>query len=267
MGTDGLMKAGFVSVAPLFLLFLQTACRPAPRVEGDEEREEPVRQESPEGVADSGERQELSREPFEVWLCPMHQDQRATTPGYCPTCQHEMVQRFLIYSYSCPMHSDVDEEQPGSCPVCSMDLVVTTRAARWVCPDDPQEVRSVPGGFCSESGAPMVLESIPLAHGDHNARHGGIVFMVAEGHYHIEGVLDPEGEFRVYFYDEFTRPIDAGDFAARIGSRSLERGQGTAYLRTFFDPPETYPVEVPLHVRFPTTDEEHRFDFLFAQDR
>ena len=147
-----------------------------------------------------------------------------------------------------------------------MNLVATTRLLQWYCPDNPNEVSRVPGGICTDSGEPMALRSIPLAHGDHNPRHGGIVFMVPDGHYHLEGVLLPAGEFRLYFYDEFTQPLEADAFAARIGTRTLEPSEGDAYLKTSFDPPSTYPVEVALHVRIPGADEEGRFDFLFVEN-
>lgn len=103
-----------------------------------------------------------------------------------------------------------------------------------------------------------------MAHGDHNERHGGVLFMTPDGYYHLEGVLSPEGEFRLYFYDDFTEPIDANGFPARIGSQHLAPTEDNAYLTASLDPPEAYPAEVVLHVRFPRTQEESRFDFLFV---
>lgn len=105
-----------------------------------------------------------------------------------------------------------------------------------------------------------------MAHGDHNARHGGIFFMAPDGHYHLEGVLLPEGEFRVYFYDDLTQPMDADAFAARIDDQPLEPTEDAAYLRASFEPLDDYPVEVRLRVRFPSSEEEGGFDFVFVEN-
>ena len=105
-----------------------------------------------------------------------------------------------------------------------------------------------------------------MAHGDHNPRHGGILFMAPNGYHHVEGVLSPEGEFRLYFYDDLTRPLEADGFPARIGSGQLEPTEDNSYLVAFLDPPEGYPTEVVLHVRFPRSEEESRFDFSFVEN-
>lgn len=48
-----------------------------------------------------------------------------------------------------------------------------------------------------------------LAHMDHSPRHGGTFFKAADGIHDLEGTLVGDREFRLYNYDEFTRPIDA----------------------------------------------------------
>ncbi|HXV60340.1 MAG TPA: heavy metal-binding domain-containing protein, partial [Vicinamibacteria bacterium] len=162
-----------------------------------------------------------ARESFEVWLCPLHRDEQAVGPAACPICERPMVKRLLVSSYSCPMHPHIDREEPGTCNICYMDLVAMTRELQWYCPDDPREVSAVPGSVCSKSGDAMALRTIPMAHGDHNPRHGGILFMAPDRYHHLEGVLSPEGAFRLYFYDDFTEPMDASDFHARIGAETL----------------------------------------------
>lgn len=258
-----MVKAGFLAA---LLTLWQSACAPAPPPVGDDEKSAQWQQQEQREQQQQAGQEEPAPESFEVWLCPVHHDQQMVAAGSCPICQRDLVRRFLVSSYSCPMHPHVGQDQPGACPICAMELVATTRQLQWYCADNPDEVSNVPGGICSESGEPMVVRSLPMAHGDHNPRHGGIVFMAPHGHYHLEGVLLPEGEFRLYFYDELTQPVDPDVFAARIGTRPLEPTEGAAYLTTSFDPPETYPVEVALHVRFPSVEEEGRFDFLFVEN-
>ncbi|MFO0972923.1 MAG: heavy metal-binding domain-containing protein [Phycisphaerae bacterium] len=83
--------------------------------------------------------------------------------------------------YACPMRCEGERtyDRPGRCPVCRMAL------------------------------------ADPAAHQDHRPRHGGTFFMAPDGVHHLEGVATGQGEFRVYFYDEYTRPVGAGQFAAR----------------------------------------------------
>jgi hypothetical protein len=44
-------------------------------------------------------------------------------------------------------------------------------------------------------------------HMDHNSKHGGVFFMALDEMHHLEGVLEPPGIFRVYVYDEYTKPL------------------------------------------------------------
>ena len=112
------------------------------------------------------------------------------------------------------------------------------------------------------------------AHGDHNPRHGGILFMAPDGVHHLEGALE-DGAFRLYFYDSFTRPIDPGPFGARAVPAD-ERGAplgDPVPLATVTGALET-PVEAAAgeraaftaFVQFPDRDDEDRFDFIFLSD-
>ena len=210
------------------------------------------------------------RETYEVWLCPVHRDEQAAGPGRCPVEGRELVRRLLVPSYSCPMHQHIDEEEPGQCPICKMDLVPTTRELEWFCTDYPEVVSSAPGN-CPD-GSAMDVRSIPMAHGDHNPKHGGILFMAPDGFHHIEGTLDAAGRFRLYIYDDFTKPMAATGFEARVGvdendaeATRLVPAEGGAFLEAVLPVPERYPVELVAHVGFPGTHEsEARFDFIFA---
>jgi hypothetical protein len=205
----------------------------------------------------------------EVYLCSLHRDVQATAPGTCSTCGRELVQRFLVSSYSCPMHPSIDEEESGNCPLCGMTLVPTTRELQWSCPDRPEILKSSPG-VCSD-GKLMDRRSLPMAHGDHNARHGGILFMAPNGYHHLEGTLAEDGTFRLYLYDDFTRAIDPRGFRARIDDAILTLSPDGAHLETRLSRRDSADrTDVVLHLRFPGDEEpeghEARFDFVFVPD-
>ena len=203
-------------------------------------------------------------ETFEVWLCPIHRDEQSIGPDNCPVGGREMVKRILVSSYSCPMHQHIDEEHEGKCPICNMNLAPTTRELQWFCPDHPEILSAEPGN-CPD-GSTMHVRSIPMAHGDHNAKHGGILFMAPNGYNHLEGTLDEEGTFRLYLYNDFTKPIDSAPFEARVNDTDLTPVPDGAFLTAFVGEPETYPSELVVHVNFPGAHEdEARFDFIFVE--
>lgn len=175
-----------------------------------------------------------------------------------------MVQRILISSYSCPMHQHIDEDHEGKCPICSMNLAPTTRELQWFCPDNPEILNAMPGQ-CPD-GSSMHIRSIPMAHGDHNAKHGGVLFMAPNGYNHLEGTLDEEGTFRLYLYNDFTKPIDATPFEANVNGVALAPVAEGEYLSASVGAPATYPSEHVVHVTFPGAEKvESRFDFIFVE--
>ncbi len=52
-------------------------------------------------------------------------------------------------------------------------------------------------------------DSNEKAHMDHKPKHGGSFFMSLDNKHHLEGVLLPPGTFRVYLYDDHTKPLKA----------------------------------------------------------
>jgi hypothetical protein len=92
----------------------------------------------------------------------------------------EVLHKYVPKEYTCPMRCEGEKSYtaPGKCPKCGMNL---------------SELK---------------------AHMDHQPKHGGIFFMAPDQKHHLEGTLSKEGEFRIYFYDEFTRPIPAAKFEA-----------------------------------------------------
>lgn len=210
--------------------------------------------------------QKPAGEMFEVWLCPIHRDEQSVGPDNCPVCDRDMVKRFLVSSYSCPMHSHIDQDHEGECPICSMNLVPTTRELQWYCPENP-EILSPEPGECPD-GSSMHIRSVPMAHGDHNPKHGGILFMAPNGYHHLEGTLDEDGNFRLYLYNDFTKPINATPFEARVNEADLEPKEDGAFLGASLEAPKSFPAEMVVHVEFPGTHgskDEARFDFVFTE--
>jgi hypothetical protein len=104
-----------------------------------------------------------------------------------------------------------------------------------------------------------------MAHGDHNPKHGGVLFMAPNGYHHIEGTLEDDGTFRLFVYDDFTKPIPAVGFEAESDGVPLLLSPESEFLTAKLDPPGKVPAEVVVHVRFPGDFEKAaRFDFVFA---
>lgn len=202
------------------------------------------------------------RESFPVYLCAAHPDEQATGPGVCAKCGRELVLRTLVSSYSCPMHPAIDELREGACPICRMSLVRTTREVQWFC-EGRADIVSSTFGLCPD-GRPMETRTVTMAHGDHNPRHGGILFMAPNGYHHLEGTLEEDGKFRLYLYDDFTRPLAVDGFQARAGEIPLEASADGSLLSVNVDR-SVDPVEIVLHLRFPEDAEEARFDFIFSR--
>jgi hypothetical protein len=142
-----------------------------------------------------------------------------------------------------------------------MNLVRTTREVQWFC-EGRADIVSSTSGLCPD-GRSMETRTVPMAHGDHNPRHGGILFMAPNGYHHLEGTLEADGRFRLYLYDDFTRPLAVGGFHARAGDVPLEASDDGSSLSVDVDR-SVEPVEVVLHLRFPEETEEARFDFIFS---
>lgn len=111
------------------------------------------------------------------------------------------------------------------------------------------------------------------AHGDHDAKSGGVLFMAPNEMHHIEGTYAPKCGFQVYIYNAFTKSIAVGRFRAFIkiigevndeeveAVRFLSPNSDNTYLRAGMPHGLKQPFEVELYVKFPENEEVEVFNF------
>ena len=105
-----------------------------------------------------------------------------------------------------------------------------------------------------------------MPHGDHNPRHGGLLFMAQDGFHHLEGAMGPDRLFRLYVYDYFTRPLPARFFRARVDDHELQASADGAFLALAIAEALSDTVELTVHVRFGASEREERFDFVLSSE-
>ena len=214
------------------------------------------------------------------YVCPMVGDEEVLEdkPGQCPKCKMTLVAVRLDSAWTCPNHPAVIATKGGKCPIDKRDLVQITVALHWTCPDSPGQRLTEPGR-CAD-GKPRVETRELRAHGDHNPRHGGQFFMAQDNWHHLEGTYPRESLFRVFTYDNFTKPIDAGKFSGRIVTRE-ERDSVTGIYKEAESFPlkpsrdgktldarvksGKLPLTIAAKVRFDEKLPEQRFDFTFNE--
>jgi hypothetical protein len=209
------------------------------------------------------------------WTCPMHPDVVHDAAGSCPICKMALEPVRLDSAWSCPVHTAVAESRPGACPICKRDLVQITVSLVWTCPGSAAHELSP--GRCPD-GSARVATRERRPHGDHNPRHGGVFFMAADNWHHLEGAYPGAGVFRVYVYDDYTRPLALAAVTGRavtkemldpalgkpreIDAYALRPSKDGAYLEARI-PSARLPADIAAKIRFASTGEEYRFDFTF----
>jgi len=213
------------------------------------------------------------------WTCPMHPDVVDDHKGRCPICRMDLIPVRLVSVWTCPIHSVIEQDHPGKCRICARDLVQATRALTFTCAGHP-EINQIEPGRCAD-GSPMMAKYTPRPHGDHNPRHGGLFFMAPDNWHHIEGVYLALGRFRVYLYDDYTKPLplaQARKVRARVvlkeifdpatkttrelSSSPLALSRNGAFLEARIDP-LPLPAQMTAKISFGPEDKESRFDFSF----
>ena len=116
-------------------------------------------------------------------------------------------------------------------------------------------------------------------HRDHNPKHGGQFFMSLDKKHHLEGVLLAPGIFRVYLYDQYTKPlkseqtkqasgtVQVGD-SERAAKIVLKRGMNKETLEASLGNEVKFPVVLTLLLHLPGMKPDAKpelFNFKFAQ--
>jgi hypothetical protein len=199
-------------------------------------------------------------------------------PGSCRRCGKPFQAAPTRLVYVCSTHEQVLADSTGACPVCGAEMRAQRMALIWEC--DKHGLVSLDGGRCPRCGADLLESLVALPHGDHSPKHGGIFFMAPNRWHHLEGALVSNGTFRLYLYDNFTRPLGTGGVAgyvqigriARDGDVELAETRhplrpvpGTSYFEATsgeFHPPLDLALSLDLSGGEGDLD---RFDFAFTE--
>jgi hypothetical protein len=213
------------------------------------------------------------------WTCPMHPDVLEDEKGKCNICGMNLEPVRLVSMWTCPVHAVIEETKPGRCRICKRDLVQMIAALTWTCASN-REINQLERGRCAD-GSLMIARYTPRPHGDHNPKHGGIFFMAPDNWHHIEGTYPAPGRFRVYVYDDYSKPLNTTEarkvrgrlvtkeaFDPKTGttrelaSAPLVLARNGAFFEARFDP-LALPAQMTAKISFKAGEKESRFDFTF----
>jgi hypothetical protein len=205
------------------------------------------------------------------YVCPMAGDEDVIEDkaGRCRKCGMELKPIRLDSVWTCPVHAAVIKDKPGTCPLDGRDLVQVTMAVSWTCPNT--DLDAVTPGKCAD-GSPMVKKFTPRAHGNHNPQHGGLFFMAPDNWHHLEGTYRDGGVFRMYLYDDFTKPLARDQVRVMTGRIITKSGatiplvpvQNGRFLEAKIGK-LPFPAEMAAKLKFKSTSPEHHFDFTFPE--
>jgi hypothetical protein len=205
------------------------------------------------------------------WTCLHHPEVVDNKAGKCPICAMTLIPVRLDLVWTCTVHTAVAQEKAGKCPSCRRDLIRVIKAMSWTCPVHAT-VEELNPGRCRICRRTLKVKYADRPHGDHNPKHGGQFFM-APNNWHVEVTHPSRGVFRVYCYDEYSKPFMPKGFTARLevpGESGRAPAQATfklpgrrsPYLEARV-PTLGLPAIVVVRVRFQADEPEYRFDFQF----
>jgi hypothetical protein len=206
------------------------------------------------------------------YSCLMHAEVVQDSPGKCPICGMTLVAVRLALVYSCTIHSDVTKFQPGRCPRCGRDLIRVTKAVTFTCRVH-KKVDVVNPGTCPICKRTLVEKYSIRPHGDHNPKHGGSFFM-ASNNWHLEVTHPAASVFRLYIYNEYSKPFSPPGLAANIVETRDPAGKVAPVSIPFKKTSRGYyearmpgaglPSTIAAKIRFEPNDKDYRFDFIFV---
>jgi len=199
------------------------------------------------------------------WTCPMHPEVVDDRGGTCPICRMALTPVRLDLVWSCQLHLDaITDRQPGRCRICGRQLVKIIKALSFTCPVHTK-VSEINPGKCAIDKRALVAKYSLRPHGDHNPKHGGN-FVMAPNNWHLEATHPAASQFRLYVYDDYSRPFIPRGFAARIvksdASIPFAAASGAAFLRARVVD-LALPAAIVVKARFEEKQPEYHFDFQF----
>ena len=209
----------------------------------------------------------------------MHPEVLEDKKAQCGVCGMDLEPVRLVNMYTCPVHAVIEQSKPGKCRICSRELVQMTAALTFACAAN-REINQLEPGKCPD-GSAMVPRYTQRAHGDHNPKHGGIFFMAPDNWHHLEGTFPAPGRFRVYVYDDYSKPLGHGDarkvrgrvvtkevFDPKTGttrelaSAPLVLARNGAFFEARIES-VNLPAKLTAKISFRSDNKESRFDFSF----
>jgi hypothetical protein len=199
------------------------------------------------------------------WTCPMHPEVVDDQRGTCPICRMQLTPVRLDLVWSCQLHLDaITQRQAGRCPKCGRQLVKIIKALSFTCPLHPK-VMEVDPGRCPIDKRTLVAKYSLRPHGDHNPKHGGN-FIMAPNNWHVEATHPAPSQFRLYVYDDYSRPFIPKAFTSRIVHGDTSIPFNPAGGGTFLEarlPEAGLPATIVVKARFEHQQPEYHFDFQF----
>jgi hypothetical protein len=205
------------------------------------------------------------------WSCPMHPEVVDNEAGKCPICGMTLEKVRLALVWTCTVHNEITEQQAGRCRKCGRDLIRVTKAVSFTCPVHPA-VNAMEPGRCPRCRRTLVMRYTVRPHGDHNPKHGGSFFMVSNN-WHLEVTHPGPSVFRLYIYDNYSKPFTPPGLAARVvevpgpgGTRTEVSMPFARTTRGYYEarvPNLAVPATIAAKVRFEAADKDYRFDFVF----
>ncbi len=204
------------------------------------------------------------------YVCPMPQDADIIEdkPGKCPRCGMTLEPIRLVSIWTCGSKPGlVAQDKPGRCPADGTPLEQMTMSVTWSCPGTAKP--SLGPGTCPD-GSAMKATYQPRPHGNHNPQHGGQFFMAPDNWHHLEGTYPRAGAFRMYLYDDYTKPL-ARAKARDVHGHVVANGQKVPltlaangrYLEAKLDS-LVLPAQIEANVQFTPDGKPSVFDFNFG---